>query len=363
MPAQTNKRPWRVLVMGCGSIGTRHIQNLLALGVGRIIAYDPRPDRLRELQARFPIEIVERLEQAWAAQPTVAVITAPTSLHVPLAFEAAKRGMHLFIEKPLSDRLDDAVDRLIETVHRQQLVTLVGCNFRFHPGVRRLKALCQEGVLGRLIAARLERGQYLPDWHPGEDYREGYSARRKLVGGTLLDDIHELDAIRWLLGEVESVVCFAGKLSRLEIETEDTAEILLRFRSGAIGEIHTDYVQRVYSRTCQVIGEDGTARWDYTEGTVRWYSAAAREWTAISNPPGWQPNDMYVEEMRHFLTCLVGEEEPLVDVVEGRRTLEVALAAKASAETSTVVALRCRAPNADREQRPAAAVTVTRGSG
>lgn len=339
MPANPGVRPRRFLVIGCGSIGKRHIRNVLELRAGEIDAFDVRPDRRDETRSQFAVETVDSLEAGWARSPDVALITVPTSLHVPLAFEGAQRGCHLFVEKPLSDRLD-GVDQLLDAVRKRRLVTLVGCNMRFHPGLRKVKSLLEENAVGRVVAARVEAGHYLPDWHPWEDYRQSYSARKDLGGGVVLDAIHEIDYIRWMMGEVDSVACFASKLSALEIDTEDTAAVLLKFVSGAIGEVHLDYVQRVYSRTCHIIGDQGTIRWDYTAGEVRWYSAATREWQSFPNPPGWDANDMYLDEMRHFLQCVDRSEETVSNVFEGKRVLKLALAARASAVNGTVVRLQ-----------------------
>ena len=203
---------------------------------------------------------------------------------------------------------------------------------RFHPGLMTVKNLLLEQAVGRVLAARVEVGQYLPDWHPWEDYRQSYSACNRFGGGVILDAIHEIDYIHWLLGDVAAATCLAGKLSQLEIETEDVAALLLRFQNGAVGEVHLDYVQRAYSRTCHVIGEEGTIHWDYTAGQVRWYSAHTRQWRLFSNPPEWEPNQMYIDEMRHFLKCLARKEMPIADVFEAARVLQIALAAKASAQ-------------------------------
>ena len=338
MPATVLEPLLRFLVIGCGSIGKRHIGNLIALNAEEILAFDIRADRRSEVERQFGIEALDDLEDAWKRRPDVALITVPTSLHVPLALQAAERGCHLFIEKPLSDCLE-GVDQLLEVVREQNLVTLVGCNMRFHPGLMMVKKLIDEGTVGCVVAARVEVGQYLPDWHPWEDYRQGYSARRELGGGVILDAIHEIDYIRWMLGEVKAVTCSAGKLSHLDIETEDTAAILLRFTDGAIGEVHMDYVQRAYSRTCHVIGDEGTIRWDDALGEVCSYSAGTREWQVFTNPSGWEVNQMYLDEMRHFLRCLAGEEEPALDVFGAARVLEVALAAKASAKTGQLIRL------------------------
>lgn len=326
------------LVIGCGSIGKRHIANLRALGARQILACDVRPDRIQEAVSQFGVQAVGGLEAAWEHRPDVALITVPTSLHVPLGLEAAARGCHLFIEKPLADRLD-GVDRLLGVVRQRRLVTLVGCNMRFHPGLVTTKRLLEDGAVGRIAAVRVEVGHYLPDWHPWEDYRETYSARQDLGGGIILDAIHELDYIRWLVGEVTAVACFSGRLSGLEIDTEDTAALLLRFAGGAIGEVHMDCIQRTYSRTCHVVGTAGTIRWDCAAGEVRCYSVASHDWQVYGAPDGWQPNDMYLDEMRHFLECLAGAARPAQDAEAARRVLEIALAAKRSADEGVVVAL------------------------
>jgi len=331
------KSPKRFLVIGCGSIGKRHLGNLLALKAD-VMAFDIQEAPRREVKRKFDIEVVDRLEEAWERNPQVALIAVPTSLHVALALQAAKHGCHLFIEKPLSDKLE-GVDQLLNSVRKRALTTLVGCNMRFHPGLVKVKRILEEGGVGRVVAARVEVGQYLPDWHPREDYRMGYSARLELGGGVILDAIHEIDYIRWMLGEVESVACFAGKLSHIDIETEDTAAILLRFLDGAIGEVHMDYVQRAHSRTCHIIGDEGTILWDYNTGEVRWYSVAKQEWQTFPNPPGWETNQMYIDEMKHFIKCIAGDEKPLLDVFDATRVLEIALAAKESARKGSVIKL------------------------
>ena len=326
-------------MVGCGSIGKRHIRNLLALSVRNILAYDSNPVRSYEVREEFGVETLNNLESAWEQDPYGAFITTPTSLHIPIAIQAAEYGCHLFIEKPLSHTFE-GVEKLLALIGEKQLISLVGCNMRFHPGLQKVKELIEEKTVGNMVAARVEAGQYLPDWHPMEDYRKNYSARRDLGGGVILDAIHELDYIRWLLGEIRAVSCFAGKLSHLEIETEDTAEIILRFSNGAIGEVHVDYVQRAYSRTSQFIGDEGTIRWDYSQGTVRYYSSASARWMEFENPKGWVANQMYVDELRHFLCCLEGGVQPEQDVSEGAKVLAVALAAKSSAQFERIERLQ-----------------------
>jgi predicted dehydrogenase len=326
----------RFLVVGCGSIGKRHIKNLVSLNAGEILAFDTRADRRHEVRSQLGVATMDEPEELWEYNPDVAIIATPTSTHVQFALQAAEHQCHFFVEKPLSDRLE-GTRQLLDIAKKNNLVTLVGCNMRFHPGLKRVKRLLEEGAVGRVVAARAEVGQYLPDWHPWEDYRDSYSARRDLGGGIILDATHEIDYLRWMLGEAEAVSCFAGRLSCLEIDTEDTAAIIIRFVSGAIGEIHMDYVQRLYTRSCQIIGDEGTIHWDYTTGEVRWYCAATKKWHGFPDARDWEPNKMYVDEMKHFLKCLAGEEKPALDVFEAIRVLEIALLAKTSSETRQVL--------------------------
>jgi len=327
-----------VLVVGCGSIGKRHIRNLQSLEKWDIIAHDLEPGRCREVEEQCGVSTYGNLKEALTQGPDVTFICTPTGRHIPPALAAAHSGSHLFIEKPLSHSLD-GVDELIETVTQQDLVALVGCNMRFHPGVTRMKELLEKGSIGRIISARVQSGQYLPDWHPWEDYRQAYSANKSLGGGAILDGVHEIDYITWFLGEVSRVVCFSGKLSSLETDTEDTAEILLRLKSGTVAEVHLDYVQRTYGRSCQIIGEEGTVLWDFNERQVKLYSTKTEEWQTFAQEPGYDINQMYIEELKHFIQCLEGKAETMQDLKAGKRILEIALAAKESSETGKVIQL------------------------
>jgi len=204
--------------------------------------------------------------------------------------------------------------------------------------MRELKRLVTEGVAGRLVSARAQFGHYLPDWHPWEDYRQGYSARREMGGGVVLDRIHELDLMRWLMGDVAEVCALTGRLSSLEIDSEDTAEILLRFESGAFGSVHMDYVRRNYDCRLEIIGEEGTLQWSYESHAVSCFTGRDRAWRR-TEWPDYDPNDMYLEQMRHFLTVVEGRELSVQDVCEARSVLEMAIAAKRSSADRTFVVL------------------------
>ncbi len=320
---------WPFLVLGVGSIGKRHIANLRKVGVRRIWAYDPQTERVAEAEARWGVRGFSSLEAALAAGPRAVFVCSPPVYHMEQALAAARRNAHLFIEKPLSASLE-GVDTLIAEVEARGLRTLVGCNFRFHPGLERLKTLVEEGALGRVVFARAEFGQYLPDWHPWEDYRHGYSARRDLGGGVVLDRIHEIDYLVWLFGPVVEVNGLVGQWGDLEIETEDLAEAWLRFASGVIATVHVDYLNRTYTCRAEVLGTQGTAWWSFAPHEARIFRAQERQTQAWSWPL-YQVNDMYLAQTEHFLRVLAGEEPSRKDVRQARHILQVALAVKTAA--------------------------------
>lgn len=332
--------PGRFLIVGCGSIGKRHLGNLRQLGVSDIVVFDEREDRRQEAADRWNVETAANIESGLEGSG-VALICTPTHLHASHALTAARAGCHLFIEKPVGHRLED-IEVLLHEIARRRLRTLVGCNFRFHPAMRELKRLVTEGIAGRLVSARAQFGHYLPDWHPWEDYRQGYSARREMGGGVVLDRVHELDYMRWLMGNVTEVCALTGRLSSLEIDSEDTAEILLHFESGAIGSVHVDYVRRNYDCRLEIVGEKSTLEWSYQNHAASWYVGGDRAWRRIEWPD-YDPNDMYLDQMRHFLAVLEGRERPAHDVCDARSVLEIALAAKRSSAERAFIALESHA--------------------
>ena len=211
---------------------------------------------------------------------------------------------------------------LIDEAARRGLRLAVGFNLRVLPSLRRVAALLDDKRVGRVLAVRAEFGGYLPDWRPGRDYRDNYAVSAALGGGILLDAIHELDYLGWLFGDAEEVSATAAHVSDLAGDTEDLAEVTIRFTSGLLAQVHLDYLQRAYRRNLQIIGESGVIVWDYPTHTVTVYEPAdgAPDVEDLRAADG-EPNDMYLDEMRHFIRCVEGLEPPLVDGREALRSL------------------------------------------
>lgn len=323
-----------ILIVGCGSIGERHIRNLIGISDHTIIAFDTSNERLDFIKERFNVVTCDNLEQCFNYGIDAVIVCTPPSTHIQIANQAIANGAHVFIEKPISDCLDD-LDGLIKKAANNNKIISVGYCFRFCEGLKMVKNFIDSGKIGRILSINAEFGQYLPDWRPWQNYKQSYTAKKELGGGIILDGSHEIDYLYWLVGDVREVFCFADKISDLEVETEDTAETLLRFSNGAIGEIHLDFTQRAYSRNCKIIGEMGTLIWDFGEQTVRFYSANSKEWETYDVDA--DVNLMYIEEMMHFLECIDNSSIPLIDATKGKRVLEIALAAKESSEKGVVV--------------------------
>ena len=184
-----------------------------------------------------------------------------------VAIPAAAAGCHLLLEKPISHSLDGLAE-LQGRLQAAEARCWSASSFAFTPGCRKLAAAARAGRhRARPLSARAHWGEYLPGWHPWEDYRQGYSARADLGGGVILTLCHPLDYLRWLLGEVEALWAFAGRLSDLELDVEDTAEIGLHF-AGDSGSVHLDYNQRPPLHSLEIIGAQGTLRWDNADGAI-----------------------------------------------------------------------------------------------
>ena len=341
-----------ILIMGLGGIGQRHLRNLRILGNDlKIIAYDPRPnlpvltDQLKveegtSLEKKYNLAIFSDIEQALAQRPQAAFVCNPTSMHVPAAIRAAQAGCSLFIEKPLSHSLEH-VDELISLVEKRGLVAAVGYQMRFHPCLQRLQELVQEKKVGRILSVRAVVGEYLPGWHTYEDYRQGYAARQDLGGGVILSQIHELDYLYWLFGLPRRVFGLGGHLSSLEVDVEDTADILMECMMDGYPtpvSLHQDYIQNPSSRSCEIVGDAGKILVDIRALTVDVFDGKGNHVEA-SSYEDFQRNQLFLDELKYFLDSMQGKQTPLVNLRDGMQSLRMALAAKESLATGKVVEL------------------------
>jgi predicted dehydrogenase len=322
-----------ILVVGTGSIGKRHIANLLALGVDvRAFSYRAAAgdSSSQPVQHDPRVPLVGDLSQALASDVHAVVVANRTDQHLAVALQAARLGKHVFIEKPLAASLAQA-EELVAAVRDQGLVVEAGFMLRHHPNLRWMQSYLASGALGELMHLRASVGQWLPDWRPGTDHRQGYGAFRAQGGGVIFDLIHELDLVHWLVGPVVDVSAMTRVVPALEIETEGVAQISLRMASGVLAQVHLDYVRPGYGRDMELVGRHGVLSWDYTKGTVSLTRAGDVPEVVHRVPDGFERNTLFRAHMAHFLQRL---ENPAVvpssSLADAVSVLRIALAAHQS---------------------------------
>ena len=330
----------KVLIAGLGSIGRRHFRNLKALGITDMVLLRKNLSTLPDDElVGYPVEnnIEEALQKH---KPDAVVVANPSSTHLEIAIPAAAAGCAILLEKPVSDNLE-GIDVLRQAAAKGNAPILVGFQFRYHPTLNKAREIIRAGGLGKVLAVHAHWGEYLPNWHPWEDYRQSYAARADLGGGVAVTLTHPIDYLRYLLGDVAEVRAFSGHYSPLELAgVEDATEIALRFANGAVGGIHLNYFQRPPVHRLEIVGTQGTLRWDNTDGTLHHFnmpdafgSISATPSPATESlyelPKGFDRNDLFLSQTRHFLNVAARTEQPLCTLDDGIEALRIALLAKA----------------------------------
>jgi len=334
----------KILMIGLGGIGQRHTRNLRALlgDAVEMIAYRKRrlthvvtptmgADAERNVEEVYNITSFDSLDAALARKPDMAFVCNPSSLHVEVARACLLAGCDVFLEKPLADSLNGTAE-LVEIAKQKKLVAMVGYQLRFHPCVKKLQEVVASGELGSLLAVRSTIGEYLPNWHPYEDYRIMYAARAELGGGVVLTQIHELDFLYSMFGVPSRVYAVGGHWSDLEVDVEDTASSLMEVpwdgRMLPI-QLHTDYLQSPPNRQTEVIGDKGRAAMDLNAQTVSVYKRNVPQ-PEVFRIENFDRNNLFLDQTRHFLHCVQMREKPVVDLTDGIQSMRMALAIKES---------------------------------
>jgi predicted dehydrogenase len=323
----------RIVIIGLGSIGQRHLRNLLHLGYTNITTVS-RSGTLPDGFSFLPV--YSSLPVALSALSfDVAIICTPTSFHFDsLSLLLKAKIAKIYIEKPVSHSFA-GIDEIMALSAGYDSNVVVGYDLHFDPGIQKIKQLLAENVIGKVVSVNAQVGQYLPDWRPAEDYRAGMSARKETGGGVMLDLVHEFDYLLWLVGPAKSLACEYSNSGALEIETEDVCDVLIRFHNGATGTVHLDYLQQQLVRNCMITGHNGTITWNLAGSKVNWITKNKVLHEYDYN--GFERNDRFVSIMKAFLENQ--EMSSLTTLADGLESLKLVLAAKYAAENSVVIQL------------------------
>jgi predicted dehydrogenase len=321
----------KIILIGLGSIGQRHLRNLLHLGYNDVVVVR----RSCALPNEFSfLPVYTSLNEALASNHFDAgIVCTPTSLHTVSVIALLQASVpNIYIEKPVSHNYN-GLQEIVQLSKTYSNNIVVGYDLHFDPGMMKVKELLDNNTIGKVVSANAVVGQYLPDWRPKEDYRKGMSARRETGGGVMLDLVHEFDYLHWLLGKAKTIAAQVTNSGALEIETEDVAEVLLRFSNGAMGTIHLDYLQQKLVRNCLITGYNGSIKWNLAESRVSWIDTNKREEEFVYT--GFERNDRFLSIIKSFLTN--SQDNRLTNLNDGLESLRWVLAAKHSAELNEFV--------------------------
>jgi len=325
-----------ILVIGCGSIGERHVRTFLATGRCDVLACDTRPAIRQQLAERYRVETTDDWTTALNLPAvTGGVIATPAPLHVAIATRCLEAGKHVLSEKPLSLDLT-GVDELIATRDRTGHFAAVAYVLHFVPALQAARQFILAGSFGPVRHAAVNTGQHFPQFRPA--YREIYYRDRAQGGGAIQDALtHMANAIEWVIGPTERVFCDAAHQVLPGVTVEDTVNVTAR-NNGALVSYALNQFQALNETRWDFHAETGSVRVELN--AQRWGTLARGEtdWTWRAAPVT-DRDQLFVAQAAAFLDGCAGLPQALCTLEEGRQTLRFNLACLQSWETQIPIAL------------------------
>lgn len=320
----------QLLVVGCGSIGERHIRCLTHVGGVVITPVDPRTERLEAMQRLYGTTPgLTEYDQADLDTFDAVLICTPTNQHIPQAMRAAQAGCHLFVEKPLSTTLD-GVQELITYCREHALVLQPGYVYRHMPLFPQIEKALESGELGTVHLIHIKGGYPVERARP--DFRSTYWMSAQAGGGVFHDCSHQFEFIQHLISPIIAVTSQKRHFEfEVEEDVEDTGIALLEFAGGAVGTASLNHFQRNRTSRIEIVGNKGTLMWEIDKHNLTVYKDDDRSWHRHRIEQ--EPDTPYINQAADFLGVLRGEHPPRVTGEDGLRALRVTLAALQSAET------------------------------
>ncbi len=308
----------RAVVFGCGSAGRRHAAALTDHGdVGSVVLVSAWEGCAHAVTGLAGVEVVH---PDAAPAGDVAVIANDTARHVSTALPLVRQGMHVLIEKPISHTLE-GLDALQAAARESGARVFAAYNLRFLGAIAHLRELLRDGGLGEVWFARFEAGQWLPDWRPGRDYRDTYSASRARGGGVGLDLSHEVDVMRFLLGDALALNVAKRRVSDLKIDSEDLLEGLYELAGGALASVHLDYLSPTRRRAYRIVGSRGEAVCDVANAEL--VTVVDGERTVADDPALFDVAATYPAQIDAFIAAAGGARTALATLDDGIKALEL----------------------------------------
>lgn len=302
------------LQIGLGSMGKRRIRNLLfhKIKPEMIKGFDISKDRCREVKKEFGVKVESNFKKAiHNFNPDVFIISTPPNLHAPYFLFAAKKKKHFFVEVPTTD---NGYKQLMPML-KKDFIAAPSCTFRYVPGVLKIKKIIENGTIGKPLSFNHYLGQYLPDWHPYEDYRKIYFAQNE-TGGAREMFFHELVWLTFLFNSnINKAKGMIDKVSDLEMSADDIYSVILRLKNKVIGNVMIDLLNRKASRTLRIIGSEGTIDWDWLKYEIKIFQAKTKKEKILKLNKNKKlkhyntTEDIYRAEIKDFLNAICGKKK------------------------------------------------------
>ncbi|OGN19559.1 MAG: hypothetical protein A3I32_00635 [Candidatus Yanofskybacteria bacterium RIFCSPLOWO2_02_FULL_45_10] len=328
----------KFLQVGLGSMGKRRIRCLLHLGIQseQIFGFDPVPSKRTKAESEYAIKTFSNFKQAVATvNPDVYIVSTPPDKHAPYFLFAARQKKHVFVE---ATTLADGY-RQLEKMQDGSFIAAASCSWRYLPAIKKIGQLVKQGRIGKVLSFQYHMGQYLPDWHPWEDYRKVYFAK-KVTGACREMFPFELVWINHILqSSVKRISGLVRKLSDLDMSADDLYAAVLEYKSGVVGTVSIDVLARTALRTLRLVGTEGVLDWDWLNYQIKIFSVRKKKWQTISLRAGRAEKnyvtteDMYQEEIKQFLDAIAGKQAYPYSFAEDQQILNTTFALEKSSRT------------------------------
>lgn len=329
------------LQIGLGSMGKRRIRNLFVAGERQIIGYDILPERMKEAQEKYGIRVVKDLKEISSKDFDAMLISTPPDAHGDYIRMALDLQKHFFVEHPTSD---DGYEEIFADKN-SKLVKAPSCTLRYYTPIKMMKDILEQGRIGKILAFQYHMGQYLPDWHPWEDYRQVYFSK-KATGACREMLPFELIWLNWLLeSKVSNISGTIDKLSDLDMDADDIILAKLKYANGILGNVIIDVLSRKPFRTLRVLGSDGVLEWERFDSVIKIYDAKTKNTEEITVPKGHPESqyvneeEMYNDEIKSFVGAIMGQNDYPHTFVDSHHLLKTLYALEKSSKTGEVVSL------------------------
>ena len=312
-----------IVVFGAGSIGERHIRILLTLGYKTIWVYRQRKLPLRTIETSS-VSIFTDINEIIRTGPSAAIICTPTSQHMAQALFCLQHKIPVLVEKPLSNNLAET-DELKRLIMANKTYLQVAYMLRYHPLFLKIRAIIDSRKLGKLVHMQSCWTEYLPDWHPWENYEESYAARKELGGGAALTLSHDIDLLNWLADMPVSQFQIVKDYTKMpHLDVESAADISMTYENGITAQCHLNFHTRLPKRWYRFVFDDGCIEMDYQKSELITFH---KQKMITQSLPDFDRNQLYQAQILDFFEQLKKENRvarALKSVEESEKIISIA---------------------------------------